>query len=408
MNGNRDRERARGLRAAVCLLAGLLAGCFGEEAPELTTTGPAEEVRVVRGDFERTLLLTGEVEAVRAVEIKAPQTSIFQMRIEFMADEGSVISKGETILGFDSGVLADRVRDLETRILDAETQVVAKRSELASALRDLEIELAEREYARGAARLEADVPAEILSKQEAGERRLTLTTAERELAETHERIRLTGERGQAELDVLEINRDKLRRDLAKAEDDLGRLSVEAPIDGLVVYRPRRGSTLGYQEGDSCWPGQSVISLPDLSEMQVTFSVNEVDAPLLEIGMPVTVSLDAFPGRALSGEIAHIPSMAVKRSDDSKVAVFKVTARLSETWVGEMKPGMSALGRVIVERRGNVPLIPRAAVRFDGDAYRVGEVPIRPVARNETHYVLSDEDLARVGGGRTRGAAEPGA
>ena len=56
-------------------------------------------------------------------------------------------------------------------------------------------------------------------------------------------------------------------------------------------------------------------------------VNEVDAPRLHEGMPIQVELDAFPGRELTGEISLIPSMAVKREEQSRIAVFKVIAAL---------------------------------------------------------------------------------
>ena len=48
----------------------------------------------------------------QSVSIKAPQTSLFQMRIQFMAEEGVVIRKGETVLEFDNSSLTDQVRSL--------------------------------------------------------------------------------------------------------------------------------------------------------------------------------------------------------------------------------------------------------------------------------------------------------
>jgi multidrug resistance efflux pump len=368
-------------------------------AAETAAARPALE----RGDFERRLLLTGELEAVRSISIKSPQTNVFQMRIQFMAEEGRLVRAGEPVLGFDSSYFADQVRELEVQILDAETQIVSRESELASTLKDLEIELAEREYEYGRAKLEAEVDPEVLSRKEFGERELAFTKATRELEETRERIELTRSRGQAELDVLVINRDKLKADLLKAQEALEVLSIEAPADGLVVYEHRPQSTLRFQEGDSCWPGQQVIRLPDLSEMQAVFSVNEVDAPLLEEGMPLRVTLDAFAGRELEGRLTVIPSMAVKRDEESKIRIFKVVAELSETWVGEMKPGMSVRGEIVLDRREDVPLVARRAVSFDGREYRLrggvegepGPV-LQPVARNATHYVISEEQYAELG------------
>ena len=402
------RSRASCNLAAVGLLTSVFVASCAPSGVEQVSASTSGTDWVYRADFQRDLLLTGELQAVRSVSIKSPQTRIFQMRIQFMAEEGSVVQEGDALLDFDNSALADQVRDLETRILDAEIQIVAKRSELASGLKDLEIEIAEKEYEYGRTKVESEIDPEVLSRQAYSERQLSYEKATRELEETSERIDLDRDRGQAELDVLIIDRDKLQADLRAAREGLELLSIKAPAAGLVVYETRANSTLRFQEGDSCWPGQGVLRLPDLSKMQVVFHVNEVDAPLLEVGMPVRISVDAFPGRELSGTIEQIPSMAVKRDDDSKVAVFRVVASLSETWAGEMKPGMSALGRVVVDRREDVPVILRQQVRFDGEAYWVaagqpGGEPrrVEPLARDARHYVLSEDDYSRLVGAAPR-------
>ncbi|HET6373850.1 MAG TPA: hypothetical protein VFG76_11105, partial [Candidatus Polarisedimenticolia bacterium] len=233
----------------------------GSAPPAAVPAGSA----VHRGEFRRELLLTGELEAVRSIAIKAPQTAIFQMRIQFMAEEGSVVREGEPLLSFDNSALAAQALDLENQILDAETQIVAKRSELASALKDLEIELAQRQYEHDRTKLDASVDPEVLSRKELGERQLAYSKADNELSEIKDRTALTRDRGQAELDVLVINRDKLQKDLLSAQRGLDVLTIKAPAEGLVVYETREGTTLHYQEGDSCWPGQGVMRLPDLSE-----------------------------------------------------------------------------------------------------------------------------------------------
>jgi HlyD family secretion protein len=396
---------AAGLLAAICLAG--LTGCSGraEPLPATSKASHAREALFVRGDFHRELLLTGELEAVHAITVSAPQTSIFQMRIQFLAEEGEMVSKGAPLLDFDNSALSDRVLDLETQILDAETQVVAKANEIQSALKDLEIELAEREFEYGKTKLDASIEEGILSRKEYGERELAYTKAERELVETKDRMKQTVERGGAELDVLTIQRDKLQHDLLSAQKDLELLSIKAPSDGLVIYHKRQGSNVRFKEGDSCWPGQGILSLPDLSEMQVGFSVNEVDARLLEVGMPVEITMDSFPEKKLTGIILQIPSMAVNREDDSKVRIFKVVASLSETLAEVMKPGMSVLGRVVVDRQHDVPLVARHAVRFDGTEYSVRRpednatttegVTIHPVARNSLYYMLDDETDAEA-------------
>ncbi len=63
----------------------------------------------------------------------------------------------------------------------------------------------------------------------------------------------------------------------------------------------------------------------------------------------------------------------------------------------MKPGMSVLGRVVVDVREDAPLVARSLVRFDGQKYWLraegkggAPVEINPVARSGGYYVLDDE------------------
>jgi multidrug resistance efflux pump len=381
------------------------AAAAGSAAPPQAAAAQTASL-VTRGDFVRDLQLTGELEATRSIAIKSPETSLWQLRITYMAKEGSFVEKGQPILDFDNSSLAAQHRELETQILDARTQIVAKKAELASALKDLEIELAEKQYENDRSKVEASVDADVMSAKEYSERKLAFEKAETSLKETTDRIDLTQKRGKAELDVLEINLDKLEGDLQKASDQLELLSIKAPATGLIVYERRQGTTLRFQEGDSCWPGQNVMQLPDLNEMKVVFSVSEVDAPLLAVGMPMEVSLDAFPGRRLMGKITNIPSMAVRRADDSKLRIFKVTASLEETWVSEMKPGMSVRGRIELDRKTSAPLIARTAVRFDGKDYWLNEPEdsagaeprrIEPLDRNALWYLISEEAYAMLAG-----------
>jgi multidrug efflux pump subunit AcrA (membrane-fusion protein) len=322
------------------------------------------------------------------------------MRIQFMAEEGTLVKEGDPILDFDNSDLADQVLDLENRILDAEIQIVAKKNEIESTLKDLEVQQAEKSYAYDVAKLEADIDGEIVSRREYGERQLAYETAARERDETRNRIRATRERGDAELDVLAIQRDKSAQDLQSAQAGLALLSIKASAAGLVTYEKRPRSTARWQEGDSCWPGQTVMLLPDLSVMQVVFLVNEVDARLLTQGMAVELAMDSFPGRRLEGTIREIPSMAVTRAEDSQVRIFKVISSLSETWREAMKPGKSVRGRVVVERRQSVPLVPRSWVTWrgnetwlaspSGDGAAGEEMRIHPVSGNASEYVLDDD------------------
>lgn len=402
-----------GASAAACLVAFVLTspGCSSVDAasgaPSVDAAGGASSSGAAtadgprRGVFEREILLTGELEATQSLSIKSPQTRLFQLRIQHMAEEGEPVKAGDVILTFDSASLVAQVEDLDTRILDAETQIVAKQAEIASALKDLEIELSEKEHAVEAARLDAAVDADVLARKVWGERQLARSKAEEELEETRRRVTLTTERGKAELDVLVISRDTQQQDRNLAQQGLSLLSITAPADGIVVYERKMENMTRYQVGDSCWPGQAILQLPDMSEMRAALAVHEVDAPMLREGMPASIVLDAFPDREIPGSITHVPSMAVRKSDESRINVFRMHASLSESWPGEMKPGMSVRATVTVERIEDAPLLAREQVRFDGERWwwpvapGPGAIEFVPQGRNARDYLLSEDDFSKL-------------
>jgi multidrug efflux pump subunit AcrA (membrane-fusion protein) len=349
----------------------------------------------VRGTFEDEILLSGELKAVRATTVVAPETSIFQMRIQYLPDEGVEVKAGDPLVDFDNSALADRALDLETQILDAKTQIAAKQAEIATALLDLELERTQTKHDSDRALVRVEVDPQILSRKDYAERKFDADKAALNLADVDKRIKETKARGQAELDVLIIDKEKLERDLQSVRKDLEVLSVKAPINGLVVYEYQDNSQTKWKEGDSVWPGQPVVNLPDLSEMQVVFEVSEVDVPRLAVGVPVELTVDSLPDRKLAGTIVEVPSMAVTRMQDSKVRIFRVRSSLSETLKGVMKPGMSVLGRIKMEDVPNALLVPRASVvERDGRAFMLakdagkgkpGWREIKPVARNARYY-----------------------
>ena len=83
------------LAVIACVLAHT--GCATGGDAERGVAGEPSLSTLTRGDFQRDLLLTGELEAVRSISIKAPQTALFQMRISFMAEEGSLVDKGDPL-----------------------------------------------------------------------------------------------------------------------------------------------------------------------------------------------------------------------------------------------------------------------------------------------------------------------
>ncbi|HLE56340.1 MAG TPA: efflux RND transporter periplasmic adaptor subunit [Rhodothermia bacterium] len=134
-------------------------------------------------------------------------------------------------------------------------------------------------------------------------------------------------------------------------------NVVAPMDGVVL-------TKNVEIGESITSGVSsfnagtvLFSVADVSKMIVKAGVNEVDIGKIRVGMPVKVTLDAYPKVLFKGKIDRIaPAVRV----DDKVRVFDVEIRL-DAQGRELRSGMTANIEVIGERIEKVLTVPVESV-----------------------------------------------
>lgn len=134
-------------------------------------------------------------------------------------------------------------------------------------------------------------------------------------------------------------------------------NVTAPMSGVVL-------TKNVEIGESITSGVSsfnagtvMFTVADVSKMIVKAGVNEVDIGKIHVGLPVKVTLDAYPKVAFAGRIDRI-APAVRLDD--KVRVFDVEVRL-DAQGRELRSGMTANIEVAGERKEKVLTIPVESV-----------------------------------------------
>ncbi len=151
-----------------------------------------------------------------------------------------------------------------------------------------------------------------------------------------------------------------RRKLAKAQLDsiqpnLAHTVLISPIDGIVAKK-------WSMPGDVVQPAQPIYTLYDLSGQWIEANFKETQIHYLWPGAPVTISVDALPGRLLKGKVETIGATTASKfalipSQNGSGNFTKVTQRVpvrisidndegSNTKPGErLRPGMSAEVRV---------------------------------------------------------------
>ena len=120
---------------------------------------------------------------------------------------------------------------------------------------------------------------------------------------------------------------------------LDKLTLQAPISGLVLERP-------VHVGEVAAPGAPLMTLADLDSLSLTIYVPEDQLGQVQLGQPVSVTVDAYPGRTFDGLVTFIASQAeftpknVQTREERVNMVFAVKVKLPNS-DHALKPGMPA-------------------------------------------------------------------
>jgi membrane fusion protein (multidrug efflux system) len=106
-----------------------------------------------------------------------------------------------------------------------------------------------------------------------------------------------------------------RAALVDARTRLEKAAITAPFAGVV-------NSLDLEPGAYLQPGQAVVELLDLSAIEVEFGVTDREVVALQVGDPVSLRVDVFPGEWFAGRIAQIG-----RAADVRTRKYPVQARV---------------------------------------------------------------------------------
>ena len=193
----------------------------------------------------------------------------------------------------------------------------------------------------------------------------------------------------------------------KLEKQIGICTLVAPIDGLVVYAndPSRmwGSNQSQiEEGATVRERQKIISIPDISRMQVNAKVHEsqIDNDQRRTSRPRSAWMRS-PTSSSTGtviEVAPLPDAGNIFSSDIKVYTTRI--RIDDPIAG-LRPGMTAQVKILVDRLENVLSVPvQAVLQYNGKDHVTKKVGDR-YDRVEVTLGASNDKFVQV----TKGLAD---
>ena len=167
----------------------------------------------------------------------------------------------------------------------------------------------------------------------------------------------------AQIRASELNRDQSKIEMGRAEANVGKMTVKAPMNGIVVMQSivRNGEFGQIREGDQVAAGQPFVQIVDPSSMVLNATVNQVDAEKLRLGMKAVIHMDAYPDIELPGTLMGIGAMA-KASAFRARFVGEIPVRIKlEKMDPRVIPDLTGSAEIILSSERNTMIAPRGAV-----------------------------------------------
>lgn len=160
--------------------------------------------------------------------------------------------------------------------------------------------------------------------------------------------------------------DQARAGLREARDQLGKTRLTAPMPGRVTR-------LAVEEGEVAVPGTFsretglLLTISDLSVIQVKVQVDETDVVRLHLQDSVEVSIDAFPDTAFAGRVTKVSNSAILPAGSASMAAqndravdYYVEITLTNP-PKDVRPDLSATSRIVTDTRAHSLAIPIIAL-----------------------------------------------
>jgi len=264
-------------------------------------------VKVTRGDITRTVSGSGYVQPELDVQISARISSEIR---QILVEEGDYVKKGQLL------VQLDRMRYVAL-VEQAESGVQSSQASLKKA------------------------QADYMRTKELFDQNLT-TQADLDAAE-------------ANMQLAQSKLQQSQASLRQAQDDLDKTSLLAPINGTVtkLFKEQGEIAVGSQ-----FQADPIMTVSDLSQMEVLAEVDENDVVLVSLNDKTKIEIDAIPDTVFNGRVSEIAHEATTRGKGTQEQVTNFEVKIAvTTQVKNLRPGMSATIDIITDTHKDVLNVP---------------------------------------------------
>ena len=162
---------------------------------------------------------------------------------------------------------------------------------------------------------------------------------------------ITGDNVDNQIENARISLNNAGTSLQNAQDKLDDYEVTAPISGTVVTKTAKA-------GDSIEGGSAgtLCTIYDLSYLEMTMSIDELDISDVAVGQTVQVTADAVEDKTYTGVVTKV---SVAGTTSGGITTYPVTVRIDET--DGLLTGMNVDAQIVIAEKNGVLAVPSGAV-----------------------------------------------
>ncbi len=320
-----------GVVAILVLLIGKKQGWFGKDISVKVATEKA-----VKRDITESITANGKIEPRTQVKISPEVPGEI---IELPVKEGDEVKKGDLLVVINPEIYVSTVNRLEASMTTQKARLAQAQAQLSQK---------ELEYNRNKKLLESN----------------TIAQSDFDLVEAAWKV------AQSEVQAARYTMLSAESSVNEAKENLRKTRIYSPISGTV-------SKLNVEKGERVvgtnqFAGTELMTIADLSKMEVKVAVNENDIVKVEYNDTAYVEVDAYQNRKFKALVTEIASSAnVTGTSTDQVTNFDVkTFLLPESYrdllqngavTNPFLPGMSATVDIRTNTKANVITVPIQAV-----------------------------------------------
>lgn len=153
-------------------------------------------------------------------------------------------------------------------------------------------------------------------------------------------------------DQVQSAADSLRNaelSMENTQKQLENYTITSPISGTVIDK-------SYKTGDTVESGRTLCTIYDLSYLEMTLNIDELDISTIEVGQRVNITADAVSDKSFKGVITKV---SVAGTTSGGITSYPVTVRIDDT--NGLLPGMNVDAEIVLAQAENTMAIPASAV-----------------------------------------------